>query len=117
SPDRPARRDWQFTWERTDLQLPATGPDGRDVGKARLDIVVQGDQIGAIAPYLKVPEGWTRDYEQIRSANALVETIDRSLALSFLMLAALIVCVRFLIKRALHWKTALVLGIIGGLLQ
>src|SRR5581483_8066641 len=105
STDRPARRDWGFTWERTDLQLPATGPDGRDVAHARVDVVIRGDQLGYIARYLKVPEGWTRDYEQVRSANALVEQIDWSLAVLGLELAALVICVRRLVKRDLHWRT------------
>lgn len=116
SSDRPARRDWTFSWKRTDLQIPATGPDGRDQGQIRLDMLIQGDQLGGFSLRLKVPEAWSRDYDQMRSANSLAQQVDWVFGFMPLALIALVVFVQRFVRGDLRWRLALALAVIGGLL-
>jgi len=64
---RPNRLDWSFTWERKDFKA-------KDA-PYRLEVGLQGDQIGGTQEYLQVPEAWTRSYEHLRSTNNLYESI------------------------------------------
>ena len=113
---RPERHDWVFTWERTDLQWPATGPDGHEAGRLLLDVVVHGDRAGIVRPYLSVPARWTRDYQQIVQTKAMIKWISWLLASLPLTLVALIVCVRHLVRRDLQWRTAATLASMAGIL-
>jgi membrane protease YdiL (CAAX protease family) len=71
SAERPARRDWSFTWQRRDFHVPA----GSAGAPYQLRVTVQGDAPGAAEEFLKVPEAWTRSFDRMRSANDLIETI------------------------------------------
>jgi membrane protease YdiL (CAAX protease family) len=64
---RPNRLDWSFTWEKHGFRA-------KDA-PYRLNVVLQGDQIGNSEEYLKVPEAWERSYEQLRSTNLLYNQI------------------------------------------
>jgi membrane protease YdiL (CAAX protease family) len=64
---RPNRLDWSFTWEKRGFRA-------KDA-PYRLNVVVQGDQIGNSEEYLKVPEAWERSYKQLRSTNLLYNQI------------------------------------------
>lgn len=55
------RRDHTFTWERTH---PSLGE-----GRFRLEMVVSGERLTALRQYVRVPEAFTRRYQEIRSAN------------------------------------------------
>jgi membrane protease YdiL (CAAX protease family) len=67
STKRPNRVDWSFTWEKHGFRA-------KDA-PYRLNVVVQGDQIGNSEEFLKVPDEWTRGYEKLRSTNNLYNTI------------------------------------------
>jgi hypothetical protein len=56
---RPHRLDRTFTWE-------AKAEDPRNVGEAhhRIEVVVQGNQIGSYRPSLKIPEEWLRQRDK-----------------------------------------------------
>jgi hypothetical protein len=64
---RPNRLDWSFTWEKHGFRA-------KDA-PYRLNVVLQGDQIGNSEEYLKVPEAWKRSYKQLRSTNLLYNQI------------------------------------------
>lgn len=68
--ERPARRDWTFTWQRKNFRVP-DNPNGANY---RIEVTIQGDQPGYAAEFLKVPAEWVRGYEKLRSSNNLVET-------------------------------------------
>ncbi|MBI4625646.1 MAG: CPBP family intramembrane metalloprotease [Verrucomicrobia bacterium] len=60
---RPGGRvDHTFVYERPDRQL---GGEGR----LRLRLVVGGDRLIELTHFIKIPEGFTRRYEQMRSTN------------------------------------------------
>ena len=117
STEQAARRDWSFSWRRTDLGIPATGPDGRDQAEIRFDAQVMGDQLGNLQLRLQVPEAWQRDYQEMRAANTLTRQVDWYLGLWSLLLAAAVVAVLRFIRDDLRWRTVLVLAVVGALLQ
>ncbi|MFN2315680.1 MAG: hypothetical protein ABR551_07200 [Gemmatimonadales bacterium] len=55
------RRDHTFTWERAH---PSLGE-----GRFRLELVVSGDRLTTFRQFIRVPEAFTRRYQEIRSAN------------------------------------------------
>src|SRR5581483_4613438 len=102
--------------ERTDLRVAPSAPEAADEARARVEVVVQGDQPGELRQLLKVPEAWTRRYEAIRSANNLAETIDLVAGTLPLGLALLWVLVRRWARGDVRWRPALWLGGVGGVL-
>lgn len=55
------RRDHTFTWERSH---PSLGE-----GRFRLEMVVAGERLTSLRQFVRVPEAFTRRYQEIRSAN------------------------------------------------
>jgi hypothetical protein len=68
SEKRPARTDYSFTWKQKDVELGD--------GSLRLTVEVNGDQVGGYREFVKVPEGWTRDYRKLRSRNEAANFVD-----------------------------------------
>ena len=101
SVERPARRDWSFTWERTDL--------GTRDAPYRLTATVLGGAVGEVRQGLKVPEAWKRDFDRLRSENTLYQVID-TVAFVLLLVAVLVVFVRLARRGAIRWRTAAWLG-------
>jgi hypothetical protein len=58
------RVDHTFTYERS-------SPTLRE-GRYRLKLVVSGDRLTAVSPFVKVPEAFSRRYESLRSANTAI---------------------------------------------
>jgi len=69
------RVDHTFVYERTDQKI----------GKApyRLKVVVSGDKVTLIKPFVKIPETFTRKYQNMRAAN---DTIAQVGTIAFLLL-------------------------------
>ena len=59
--DRPARRDWTFTYERNAWRA----------GEAsyRLEVGLSGEEVASYREFLKVPDAWVHSYQRLRSAN------------------------------------------------
>ncbi|MBT4497350.1 MAG: CPBP family intramembrane metalloprotease, partial [Gemmatimonadetes bacterium] len=95
------RADHTFTWKLR----------GFDVEGAsyRLRIAVHGDQIGGFSEFLKVPEAWERDYEELRSHN-LATGLIASFFLVLTLLAMLVVFFVNIRQRDIRWKTAVIFG-------
>ena len=68
SEKRPARTDYSFTWKQKDVELGD--------GSLRLTVGVNGDQVAGYREFVKVPEGWTRDYKKLRSRNEAANIVD-----------------------------------------
>ena len=65
---RPARTDYSFTWKEKDVNLGD--------GSLRLEVEVDGDQVAGYREFVKIPEGWTRDYKKLRSRNTAANVVD-----------------------------------------
>jgi membrane protease YdiL (CAAX protease family) len=100
--ERPARRDWSFSWERRGFRA-------KDA-PYRLVVALSGDKIGGYSEFLKVPEAWSLDYEHLRSSNNLLEMIAL-IPYAFLIGGCLFIIVSLGRRGALEWRAGLALGI------
>ena len=75
----------------------------------QLFVTVQGNEIGLYEERLKVPEGWTREYERQRSVNELCLKVAGFFSVAVL-LAALGVFIRGIRKDEVRWETAVPWG-------
>jgi len=98
---RPNRLDWSFTWEKHGFRA-------KDA-PYRLNVVLQGDQIGSSEEYLKVPEAWERSYTQLRSTNLLYNQIA-IIPYVLLMGSALWLGISLWRKGQADWMGAIKLG-------
>jgi len=103
------RVDHTFTYER-----PKTLGEGR----IRLSLGVSGDRLTGLRQFVKVPEAFTRRYEQMRSANTTIATVGM-IAMALLYIVGGCFAGLFLLtkRRALLWRPALRWGLIIGALQ
>ena len=99
--ERPARRDWSFSWERRGFRA-------KDA-PYRLTVTLAGDRVSGYNEYLKVPEAWKLDYERLRSSNNLFEYIAL-LPYAFLIGGCLFVIVSLGRRGLLEWRTGIALG-------
>jgi len=104
----PNRTDHTFTWERTDIRPGDTG--------YRYEVTIQGDQFGEYHEYLKIPESWNRDYQQLRSSNQTAGTID-TLFLFLTILAMLVILFQKSRHGDIKWKTAIIFGAVAFVLM
>ena len=62
-----ARTDWTFvfqdqTVEPIEMSAGSAADEGADIGRgeARIEVVIAGDEVARVRPYLRVPEAWQR---------------------------------------------------------
>src|SRR5436853_175339 len=60
----------------------------------RLEVTLQGNQLGGYREYLKVPEQWTRDYQRLRSKNEVAQTIDSAVTVVLVVGMIVIIVIR-----------------------
>jgi hypothetical protein len=104
------RTDHTFVYERPDVQIGE--------GKYRLRLVVSGDKLTELTHFIKIPEAFSRKYEEMRSTN-------NTLAMGAIIAAAIlfgiggcIIGVFFLFRQGwVLWKKPLFWGIFIALLQ
>jgi len=95
--ERPARRDWTFTFER----------QGWKAAEAtyRMEVEVHGDEVAGYREFLKVPDAWQHAYRRLRSGN---ETA--AMAAVFGIVATLFAAVAVLLRAArrgdVRWRLA-----------
>jgi hypothetical protein len=105
--DRPGRRDWTFTWERT-------GFHAKDA-PYRVRVTVQGDRADGYEEFLKVPEAWQRDFAALRSTNFLYQIASEILSLA-LIAAMIVVLFRNARRGWVRWRGLLLFAlVVGGL--
>jgi Type II CAAX prenyl endopeptidase Rce1-like len=98
---RPNRVDWSFTWQLKDFKA-------KDA-PYRMQVGLQGNQIGDGQQFLQVPEAWTRAYARLRSTNSLYEEIAL-VPYGFLLGAALWLGIVLWRQGKTSWATALWIG-------
>lgn len=104
---RPNRLDWSFTWERK-------GFKAKDA-PYRLEVGLQGDQIGSTQEFLKVPEAWTRDYQHLRSTNIFYNQIA-IIPYGFLLGGAVWLGIALARQRKTSWNAAWMIGVVVAIL-
>ena len=102
--ERPHRIDHAFTWKLAGFTVAE--------GTYRYRVRIQGDLVGGYAEYLKVPEAWQRQYDELRSSNQATGLIARLLMFVtwIAMLARLVAGIR---GQDVRWRTALIFGAIA----
>ena len=100
--ERPARRDWSFSWERRGFRA-------KDA-PYRLTVTLAGNNISGYGEFLKVPEAWKIDYERQRSSNNLFEFLAL-IPYAFLMGGCLYVIITLGRRGLVEWRMGLALGI------
>ena len=109
---RPNQRiDHFFTFENSSLTL------GKE-GKYRINLTVRGDRLCAIQSYIKIPESFSRQYAEMRSANQTITSIA-SVAMLILYILGGCFIGTFLLARKnwVLWKKPLLFGFLVSLLQ
>jgi membrane protease YdiL (CAAX protease family) len=102
SSERPARRDWSFSWERRGFRA-------KDA-PYRLTVTLAGDRVSGYNEFLKVPEAWKLGYDRQRSSNNLLEFIAL-IPYAFLLGGCLYVIISLGRRGVLDWRTGLALGV------
>jgi membrane protease YdiL (CAAX protease family) len=104
---KPARVDWDFTWERHAFRA-------KDA-PYRFTVSLHGDRIGGAEQYLQVPEAWTRSFRQLRSKNDFLAEL--AIIPYLLLLGAAIWLAIVLTRRGqTSWGLALRIGLFVALL-
>ncbi len=104
---RPNRLDWSFTWERKNFKA-------KDA-PYRLEVGLQGDQIGKSLEFLQVPETWTRSYQHLRSTNIFYNQIAL-IPYGFLIGAALWLGISLTRQGRTSWGAAFKVGALVAIL-
>jgi len=103
------RIDHTFVYERNDNSLG----DGR----YRIRITVSGDKVSEVMPFIKIPEAFSRRYEEMRSANTAIATGGSVGAVLYLLGGCGIGLFFLLRKRALLWRPAVKLAAVIAIVQ
>ena len=101
--DRPDRRDHSFTYEQRNF-----APGG---ASNRMEVEVQGAQVGGFRRYLNVPQEWQREYTASRSLNLMLHGIANILY----VIISIIIFIYFIINvhyRQFKWRTIIIISII-----
>ena len=101
---RPNRVDHLFTWKLSGFEVSA--------GTYRYRVRIQGDLVGGYAEFLKVPESWQRQFDEMHSSNEAT-----GLVAEFLMFITWIAMLTRLVAgirgQDVRWRTALTFGAIA----
>jgi hypothetical protein len=104
------RIDHTFVYERPDVQIGE--------GRYRLRLMVGGDRLINLTPFVKVPEAFSRRYEQLRSSNSVVEVAG---VVAFLLLYGVGGCgvgLFYLLRRRwILWRKPVIWGVVIAFLQ
>jgi membrane protease YdiL (CAAX protease family) len=101
SQTRPNRVDWSFTWERKNFKAKEA--------PYRLEVVLDGNQIGSSQEFLKVPEAWTQNYKRLRNGN---DTLAFVFAIPYFLLIGAAAWIAILLSRKgqVYWSPAIKVG-------
>ncbi len=104
STERPHRVDHSFTWKLAGFAVAD--------GTYRYRVRIQGDLVGGFAEFLKVPESWQRQYDELRSSNQATGMIA-SLLMFVTWIAMLARFVTGIRRQDIRWRTVLIFGSIA----
>ncbi len=98
---KPRRTDYTFVWEQDDLRVKEA--------RYRLQVTIQGNEVGEYSEYLKIPETWSRDFAKKQTVNELCYQLagyanwPLDIAICFLFIA-------YMYQRRIKWRRALPWG-------
>ncbi|HSQ80061.1 MAG TPA: type II CAAX endopeptidase family protein, partial [Casimicrobiaceae bacterium] len=103
------RVDHSFTYER---------PEALGEARVRLRLVVSGDELTGVTPFVHVPESFDRRFAELRSTNDLIANLAALSAGILYGIGGCVLGVLWLARRHwLEWKPAVVAGLcVGSLL-
>jgi membrane protease YdiL (CAAX protease family) len=93
--DRPHRRDWTLTFERTGWKASEA--------TYRMRVEVHGDEAAGYSEYLKIPDAWTQGYKRLRAANETTG-LGASFGIILTILAAVVVLLREGRRGNVRWR-------------
>lgn len=104
------RIDHTFVYERPDIQIGE--------GRYRIRLIVSGDKLTELTHFVKVPEGFLRRYEEMRSANETISMIALFAIGLLYVLGGIAFGLFFLLRRRwVLWRKPLFWGLFVALLQ
>lgn len=108
---RPGNRtDHTFVYERPDLQIGE--------GRYRLRLVIGGDKLTELTHYIKIPEVFSRHYQEMRSANSTISTLALVAVAIFYIIGGCIVGLFLLLRqRWVIWRKPLLWGLFVAFVQ
>ena len=108
---RPGGRvDHTFVYERSDARIGE--------GRYRLRLVVGGDKLTELIHFVKVPEAFSRRYEEMRSANNLISTAGTIALVILYLIGGCGFGLFFLLRHHwVNWRMPLLWGLFIALLQ
>ncbi len=110
------RTDHTFVYERPDVTIQTVGEYGE--GRYRLRLVVGGDRLIELTHFVKIPEAFSRRYEEMRSANNTIGSVALIAAAVLYILGGCVVGLFFLLRQGwVLWRRALFLGLFVAFLQ
>jgi membrane protease YdiL (CAAX protease family) len=99
------RTDHTFTYERPDIQIGE--------GRYRLRLVVSGDRLTGLTHSVKVPEAFSRRYEEMRSTNNTIANVSVVAIAVLYILGGCVIGMFYLVRqRWVLWKQPLIWGVI-----
>lgn len=106
------RTDHKFVWEKIGVSIP-WAEEGADTASAsvRLEVKVQGDEIGAYRHFLEVPEAFRRDLQQTQSVGTVLSLVSTALSFVLALIALGIVISRHK-SSDVRWRPAFTLAIV-----
>ena len=97
------RVDHSFVFENRKVELGA--------GRIRLRLTISGDHLSEITHWIKIPETFTRKYQQMRSANQTISGLSTlAMVLILLLMGVLGGLIYLFRKKYLAWKMPLLWG-------
>jgi len=115
-----ARTDHLFVWEvagseiRTDFHWDSEGSE-ESLGTARVVVRVLGDEVGSYGRFLRVPEEFSRGFENVQSKGAFLAVASIVITV-MLALAALVIAIMRFRSGDIDWRTAITCGAIVGVM-
>lgn len=102
--ERPARRDWTFTFER----------QGWKAAEAtyRMQVEVHGEEVAGYREFLKVPDAWQQAYQRLRSGNETA-AMAAIFGIVVTLFAAVAMLLRAARRRDVRWRLAFGLTAVG----
>ena len=104
------RADHTFVYERN--------AERAGEGRYRLRLVVSGDRLTELTHFLRVPEAFARQYEEMRSANTGIAFGAQAVAIVLYLVGGAVVGVFIMLRRRwLLWRQGVALGVAVAFLQ
>lgn len=105
--ERPnGRKDHNFVYERCDIEMAEA--------KFRMQLSVSGDKLSALQRSVKIPQSFTKEFENMRSFNSLLATVASAMMLIIYGILLLYWFVLYSRRKLILWKPSLLwAGIIG----